>query len=54
MKNLQVLTPHQNCIYNCPFCIAKSHNHLNNFENNYEKNYKLWKMRSQKAGSLEG
>ena len=43
MKNLQVLTPHQNCIYNCPFCIAKSHNHLNNFENNYEKNYKLWK-----------
>ena len=35
MKNLQVVTPHMECMFNCPFCIAKAHVHLNNFENNY-------------------
>ena len=43
MKSLQVVTPHLECIYNCQFCIAKSHIHLNSFENNYERNYNLWK-----------
>lgn len=43
MKSLQVLTPHKKCIFNCPFCISKTHNHDNKFINNYELNSKLWK-----------
>lgn len=42
MKSLQVLTPNKKCIFNCPFCISKSHKHNNTFVNNYENNYKLW------------
>lgn len=43
MKSLQVLTPHKDCIFNCPFCISKTHEHNNTFINNYELNYDLWK-----------
>ena len=43
MKSLQIVTPHLECMFNCPFCIAKAHNHKNNFENNYDNNNKLWK-----------
>ena len=43
MKSLQVVTPHIKCIFNCPFCIAKAHNHNNEFINNYDNNKKLWK-----------
>lgn len=43
MKSLQVLTPTRLCIFNCPFCISKSHRHQNNFANNYEKKHTLWK-----------
>lgn len=43
MKSLQVVTPHIECIFNCPFCIAKGHKHDNSFINNYENNYELWK-----------
>lgn len=43
MKSLQVLTPHKKCIFNCPFCISKAHEHNNTFINNYELNYDLWK-----------
>ena len=43
MKSLQVVTPHMKCIYNCPFCIAKTHDHDNNFTNNYTNNYDYWK-----------
>jgi len=43
MKSLQVLTPARKCIFNCPFCIAKTHKHHNNFDNNYKDNYDLWK-----------
>ena len=42
MKSLQVLTPKRECIFNCPFCISKTHVHDNMFENNYENNYELW------------
>jgi organic radical activating enzyme len=42
MKSLQVLTPARKCIFNCPFCIAKTHHHQNNFINNFEYNYQLW------------
>lgn len=43
MKSLQVVTPHIKCIFNCPFCISKGHNHDNNFINNYSLNHDLWK-----------
>ena len=43
MKSLQIVTPHIECIFNCPFCIAKGHKHDNNFVNNYEHNFELWK-----------
>lgn len=43
MKSLQVVTPHMECIFNCPFCIAKGHKHDNVFVNNYLYNYDLWK-----------
>lgn len=43
MKSLQVLTPKRECIFKCPFCIARTHKHNNNFKNNYEKNQELWK-----------
>lgn len=42
MKSLQVLTPARKCIFNCPFCIAKTHKHQNHFDNNYKNNYALW------------
>ncbi len=43
MKSLQVVTPHMECIFNCPFCIAKGHRHNNIFINNYNLNFDLWK-----------
>lgn len=43
MKSLQVVTPHLECIYNCPFCIAKTHEHNNKFINNYLNNHDYWK-----------
>lgn len=43
MKSLQVVTSHMKCIFNCPFCIAKGHEHNNNFVNNYKNNFELWK-----------
>lgn len=42
MKSLQVLTPARKCIFNCPFCISKSHEHSNEFVDNYSTNYDLW------------
>lgn len=43
MKSLQVLSPARKCIFNCPFCIAKTHEHHNAFENNYQNNHAFWK-----------
>ena len=43
MRSLQVTTPHMKCIYNCPFCISKSHKHDNKFDDNYHNNPDLWK-----------
>ena len=43
MKSLQIVTPHKKCIFNCPFCISKSHSHNNCFENTYEKDFNKWK-----------
>lgn len=48
MKSLQVLTPHQECIFNCPFCIAKTHDHHNSFKNNYQENHAVWKSNLEK------
>jgi organic radical activating enzyme len=42
MKSLQVVTPHMECLFNCPFCIAKAHNHENNFIDYYHKKKELW------------
>lgn len=42
MKSLQVLTPARKCIFNCPFCIAKTHRHHNLFDNNYKEKYNFW------------
>lgn len=42
MRSLQVLTPSRKCMFNCPFCISKSHEHGNQFPNNYEHNHDLW------------
>ena len=43
MRSLQVVTPHIECIYNCPFCIAKTHKHNNQFINNYLNDFNYWK-----------
>ena len=43
MRSLQVVTPHIECIYNCPFCIAKTHKHNNHFINNYLNDFNYWK-----------
>jgi organic radical activating enzyme len=43
MKSLQVLTPARKCLFNCPFCIAKTHEHHNLFDNNYKDKYDFWK-----------
>jgi len=43
VKSLQVVTPHIECIFNCPFCIAKGHKHNNGFVNNYENSFDLWR-----------
>ncbi len=42
MISLQVLTPKRDCIYNCPFCISKTHAHNNDFLDNFTSNYELW------------
>ena len=34
--NLQVCAPHQECVYNCPFCVAKGHKHNYNFKDIYQ------------------
>lgn len=49
MKSLQVVTPHMECIFNCPFCISKGHVHNNNFVNNYKDNFVLWKNNLEKV-----
>lgn len=38
-----MLTPNKKCIFNCPFCISKTHKHNNLFLNNYENNHNVWK-----------
>ena len=43
MKNLQIVTPSQKCIFDCPYCIAKSHSHQNTFQDIYHQNNTLWK-----------
>lgn len=43
MRSLQVVTPHIDCIYNCPFCIAKTHKHDNKFINRYLDDHDYWK-----------
>ena len=43
MKSLQVVTPHLECIYNCPFCIAKAHKHDNVFKDAYHNDFETWK-----------
>ena len=43
MRSLQIVTPHIDCIYNCPFCIAKTHKHDNKFINRYLDDHDYWK-----------
>ena len=43
MRSLQIVTPHEECIYNCPFCISKAHPYTSEFTNNYNNNFELWK-----------
>ena len=43
MKSLQIVTPHLECIYKCPFCISKAHPYTSHFDNNYNHNFELWK-----------
>ena len=43
MRSLQILTPARPCMFDCPFCIAKSHDHQNHFENAYATNFSFWK-----------
>lgn len=33
--NLQVCAPHQECVYNCPFCVARGHKHKYQFKDIY-------------------
>lgn len=34
--NLQVCAPHQECVYNCPFCVAVGHKHKYHFKDIYK------------------
>ena len=34
--NLQVCAPHQECVYNCPFCVARGHKHKYHFKDIYK------------------
>ena len=34
--NLQVCAPHQECVYNCPFCVARGHKHGYQFKDIYK------------------
>lgn len=34
--NLQVCAPHQECVYNCPFCVALGHKHKYHFKYIYK------------------
>ena len=43
MRSLQILTPHMECIYNCPFCIAKAHKHENKFKDIYHLDINTWR-----------
>lgn len=43
MRSLQIVTPHMECIYNCPFCISKAHPYTSHFEDTYHENFSLWK-----------
>ncbi len=43
MRSLQVVTPHMECMFNCPFCISKAHPYTSHFEDNYDNNFELWK-----------
>lgn len=36
--NIQICAPYQPCIYHCPMCIARGHQHQYKFENVWEKN----------------
>lgn len=42
MKSLQLLTPAIPCIFHCPFCIAQSHDHQNQFFNAYQEQHDYW------------
>lgn len=42
--NLQILVPYQKCIFNCPFCISKTHRHKNRFKNLYNLDNKKWQL----------
>lgn len=33
--NLQVCAPHQECVYNCSFCVARGHKHKYQFKDIY-------------------
>ena len=43
MRSLQIVTPHMECIYNCPFCISKAHPYTSEFADNYDIDYELWR-----------
>ena len=49
MRSLQVLTPARECIYNCPFCISRSHFHNNIFANTYEEDREEWARNYEKV-----
>jgi hypothetical protein len=37
--NLQVCMPYEPCVFNCPFCIARGHEHNYDFKNVYQTNH---------------
>lgn len=44
MKSLQVLIPHKECIFRCPFCISRTHTHRNEFLDQYHLDHEFWKQ----------
>lgn len=52
--NLQITTPAEQCTFDCPYCIAKQHNHNNDFQNLYLTNRFAWAIRLYHVLSIGG
>ena len=46
--NLQVCVPYEKCVFNCPMCVAKGHEHNYDFKNIYREDKEFYKTQLSK------